>query len=63
VSAPETGPLLRADDGEVSHAPAFLQARSPDNESGGEARRPPRRRRTPRESVDAEAPSPETEDS
>jgi hypothetical protein len=63
VSAPETGPLLRADDGEVSHAPAFLQARSPDNESGGEARRPPRRRRPPRESVDAEAPSPETEDS
>jgi Domain of unknown function (DUF4167) len=61
--APETGPLLRADDGEVSHAPAFLQVRGPDNEPGGEARRPPRRRRTPRESADVEAPAPETEES
>ena len=59
--APETGPVLRADDGDVSHAPAFLQARGPDNETAGEARRPARRRRAP--SADVQAPAPETEDS
>ncbi|HEY5071818.1 MAG TPA: DUF4167 domain-containing protein [Caulobacteraceae bacterium] len=41
--------MLRADDGEVSHAPAFLQVRpaEPREESSGEPRRP-RRRRAPR---------------
>ena len=41
--------MLRADDGEVSHAPAFLQVRAaePREEAEGEARRP-RRRRAPR---------------
>jgi hypothetical protein len=57
---PEPGPVLRADDGEVSHAPAFLQARAPENEPAGEARRP-RRRRSPRE--DVETPGPGTEES
>jgi hypothetical protein len=37
-------PILRADDGEVSHAPAFLQARAPD---AADERRPRRRRPTP----------------
>ncbi len=41
----ETERLLRADDGEVSAAPAFLQPRS--SEAGEETRRP-RRRRAPR---------------
>lgn len=52
----DTGSILRADDGEISHAPAFLQARAPD----GEETRRPRRRRAPRtfegaESVPAES--------
>lgn len=53
------GQVLRADDGEVSYAPAFLQARAPEtraaetkDETTGEARRP-RRRRAPREFTDA----------
>jgi hypothetical protein len=47
--APSSGPVLRADDGEVNHAPAFLQVRpsEPRDEADGEARRP-RRRRAPR---------------
>jgi len=38
------GPMLRAEDGDLSHAPAFLQVRP--TESGEEVRRP-RRRRAP----------------
>ena len=47
------GGVLRSEDGAMSHAPAFLQARAEpgrpegETESGGEARRP-RRRRPPR---------------
>jgi len=60
VVEPETTPLtqapaasvLRADDGEVSHAPAFLQVRpvEPRDDAGGEPRRvrAPRRRPAPR---------------
>ena len=48
----ESGGMLRGEDGAVSHAPAFLQTRSPEprpgaEEGGGEVRRP-RRRRPPR---------------
>jgi hypothetical protein len=48
--------VLRADDGEVNHAPAFLQVRpaEPRDEGDGEARRP-RRRRAPRSFDAAEA--------
>ncbi len=48
--------VLRADDGDVSHAPAFLQVRPPEtrDEPEGEARRP-RRRRTPRSFENADA--------
>jgi len=49
VSEP-TGDVLRGEDGAMSHAPAFLQARPPDSrpegEEGGDRR--PRRRRPPR---------------
>jgi hypothetical protein len=45
VRSPEPASMLRADDGEVSAAPAFLQAR-PAGEGGEEVRRP-RRRRAP----------------
>jgi hypothetical protein len=44
-------PILRSQDGGVSHAPAFLQARSapaPQADSDGEERPKPRRRRAPR---------------
>ncbi|MEO8926672.1 MAG: DUF4167 domain-containing protein [Caulobacteraceae bacterium] len=46
--APESAHVLRADDGEVNHAPAFLQVRpvEPRDEAAGESRRP-RRRRSP----------------
>jgi hypothetical protein len=56
IAAAALGPVLRADDGEVNHAPAFLQVRAsePRDEVDGEARRP-RRRRAPR-SFDAGAP-------
>jgi len=40
-STPAPTPVLRADDGDVSHAPAFLQARAPET---SEERRPRRRR-------------------
>ena len=55
-------PVLRADDGEVNHAPAFLQVRpvEPRDEIAGEAR-PSRRRRAPK-SPDA-APSASSPDS
>ncbi|HEY1448978.1 MAG TPA: DUF4167 domain-containing protein [Caulobacteraceae bacterium] len=59
TNEPEEAPVLRADDGDVSHAPAFLQARASDTESVGETRRS-RRRRSPRDGADV-AP-PETED-
>ncbi|HEY2178291.1 MAG TPA: DUF4167 domain-containing protein [Caulobacteraceae bacterium] len=49
--APST-PVLRADDGEFSHAPAFLQVREPRED--GEVRRP-RRRRPPRDFEAGEA--------
>jgi hypothetical protein len=46
---PAEGPMLRADDGEQSHAPAFLQVRpaEPRVEGAEEPRRPRRRRATP----------------
>jgi len=45
----DSAPILRADDGDVSHAPAFLQLRvSEPRAEGGEEIRKPRRRRTPR---------------
>ena len=62
----DDGPRLRSQDGSVSHAPAFLQARperTPEAEPEGEARKP-RRRRAPRsfEGGEGEAPAaPETE--
>ncbi len=58
--SPESAQMLRADDGEVNHAPAFLQVRpaEPRDEASGESRRP-RRRRAPStfEGADA-APAP-----
>jgi hypothetical protein len=42
--ASEPAPILRADDGEVSHAPAFLQPRTREPRPEGEERRPRRRR-------------------
>lgn len=71
VVEPEATPLvardvLRADDGEVSHAPAFLQARAPeprDEEPAAETRKP-RRRRAPRSFEGDAAPGPaESEES
>lgn len=50
VREPAPARMLRADDGDVSHAPAFLQARPADpaaEEPAAEVKRP-RRRRTPR---------------
>jgi hypothetical protein len=69
VAAAETeeGPRLRSQDGSVSHAPAFLQARPATPEAPaaeeGETRRP-RRRRAPRsfEGGAGETPAPETEE-
>jgi hypothetical protein len=63
----EEGPRLRSQDGSVSHAPAFLQARPEQRPEAaaeeGETRRP-RRRRAPRsfEGGEGEAPAPETEE-
>ena len=63
----EDGPRLRSQDGSVSHAPAFLQARPERPEAPaaeeGEARKP-RRRRAPRsfEGGEGETPAPETEE-
>ena len=61
TSEPEDGPRLRSQDGSVSHAPAFLQARPDRAEPAaeeGEARKP-RRRRAPRsfEGGEGEAPA------
>lgn len=68
VAEAEEGPRLRSQDGSVSHAPAFLQARPEQRPEAaaeeGETRRP-RRRRAPRsfEGGEGEAPaSPETEE-
>jgi len=46
---PLDGPMLRADDGELSHAPAFLQVRPTDPRADGaeEPRRPRRRKAVP----------------
>jgi hypothetical protein len=46
--SPASAPMLRADDGEVNHAPAFLQVRpvEPREEANDETRKP-RRRRAP----------------
>jgi hypothetical protein len=51
------GNMLRADDGDVSHAPAFLQVRpaEPREEGAAEPRRP-RRRRTPASFENGESP-------
>lgn len=63
----EEGPRLRSQDGSVSHAPAFLQARperpEPAAAEEGETRRP-RRRKAPRsfEGGDGETPAPEAEE-
>jgi hypothetical protein len=64
----EEGPRLRSQDGSVSHAPAFLQARPERPESAaaaeeGETRRP-RRRKAPRsfEGGEGDASAPETEE-
>jgi hypothetical protein len=63
VAQPTSEPahMLRADDGEVSHAPAFLQVRpaEPREETPGETRRP-RRRSTPRTFEGSEAAAPVT---
>ncbi len=59
--APEA-PVLRADDGEVNHAPAFLQVRPTEARTEGDADvRRPRRRRTPRSFEGGDA-SPATAD-
>jgi hypothetical protein len=49
-------PILRADDGEISHAPAFLQPRTREPRAEGTEERRPRRRRST-----AAATAPETE--
>jgi hypothetical protein len=64
TSAPSSpAPILRADDGEVSHAPAFLQPRTrePRAEGAAEERRP-RRRRTPAAVAVQEDPAPSSEE-
>jgi hypothetical protein len=60
--APAPASVLRADDGDVSHAPAFLQVRpaEPREEGTPEPRRP-RRRRTPAAAVASE-PAPTAEE-
>ena len=48
ATQPSEGPMLRADDGEISHAPAFLQVRAAEPRAdGAEEPRRPRRRRAP----------------
>jgi hypothetical protein len=64
AAAPEPeGPMLRAEDGDLSHAPAFLQVRP--SEGAEEGRRPPRRRRAPAAfaAEDAAPAAPATEES
>ena len=66
AAEPEEGLRLRSQDGSVSHAPAFLQARPERTETADEGEvRKPRRRRAPRsfEGAEGEAPAkPETEE-
>jgi hypothetical protein len=62
---PSEPPMLRADDGEISHAPAFLQVRPVEGraEEGEEPRRPRRRRVTAAVTADQPpAPSPAVSD-
>jgi hypothetical protein len=61
--APGSTHMLRADDGEVSHAPAFLQVRpvEPREEASNETRRP-RRRSASRASETSDSPAPVTAD-
>jgi hypothetical protein len=55
------GPMLRADDGEISHAPAFLQVRAV--EAGDEPKRPRRRRASAAPTAaPSEAPASEAEE-
>jgi len=56
VEPTEPAQVLRADDGDVSHAPAFLQARPPEAEPGAGETRRTRRRRGPRQDADLETP-------
>ena len=61
---PETaGDVLRGEDGAMSHAPAFLQARTPDTRFEGdeEGARRARRRRPPR-SFEAGETAPEVDE-
>jgi hypothetical protein len=58
---PQGGPVLRADDGDVSYAPAFLQTRAPVAPETSEETPRPRRRRAPRDFSDAQ-PASESED-
>jgi hypothetical protein len=62
--APSEAPMLRADDGEFSHAPAFLQVRPSEAraEDGEEPRRPRRRRTTLAAPLAAEQPPVDDED-
>ena len=54
--------MLRANDGDVSYAPAFLQTRTPEARDEGASETPrPRRRRAPRDLTDAAQP-PEPEE-
>jgi hypothetical protein len=56
--------MLRADDGEISHAPAFLQVRPAEARAdGAEEPRRPRRRRAPATftATQSEARDPESE--
>jgi hypothetical protein len=58
VAAPAPGNMLRADDGDVSHAPAFLQVRPAETREEGAAEpRRPRRRRTPAGFEKSESPT------
>jgi hypothetical protein len=64
TSAPSSpAPILRADDGEVSHAPAFLQPRTREPRAeGAEERRPRRRRTTAAAAAVQEAPAPSSDE-
>jgi hypothetical protein len=53
-------PILRSQDGGISQAPAFLQARgtpAPEADNDGDARPKPRRKRAPR-GLDGDNPAP-----
>ena len=61
LPTPTTTSVLRADDGEVNHAPAFLQVRpaEPREEAATSVRKPPRRR-APRAFANADIAAAET---